>query len=442
MANVQGAWVGGAAQGAGASDQKVEHLTGHAVQCSEADKAQLQQAMYEFPPTPEAAQLRLDHVNPKDYAHTRNALDGAVTHLSPYLTHGFLSVPDVASAMYHHYRLGVQHKLIYELGWREYFQHMHHHLGEGIGQSLREGVLPASEYTLELPEDVRHACTRVPAIDNAIRMLYTTGYLHNHARLWLASYVVHLRKVHWRIAADWMYSHLLDGDVASNYLSWQWVAATGSGKPYLFNADTVEKFAPEIWHSRDTSVDVSYELMDILARSAATVAQVRKNELAWDEPQVYTAPPEVFGFVKPQASDVLGKHVWLVHPWALADLPPDLPAETVCVAVAFAEHAQAHPWNALRWNFVGERMAALSPHRWLGSGPEVCEALASAQSVQTVAHLCLPDLSSAQVHLRPAPRLFRFIDKPMDSFSKWWVQVNKNVRHLQQLVYPLPARKS
>ena len=47
--------------------------------------------MYEFPPTPEAAQLRLDHVSPKDYAHTRNALDGAVTHLSPYLTHGFLS---------------------------------------------------------------------------------------------------------------------------------------------------------------------------------------------------------------------------------------------------------------------------------------------------------------------------------------------------------------
>ena len=32
-----------------------------------------------------------------------------------------------------------------------------------------------------------------------------TGYLHNHARMWLASYVVHIRKVHWRTAADWLY---------------------------------------------------------------------------------------------------------------------------------------------------------------------------------------------------------------------------------------------
>ena len=66
--------------------------------------------MYEFPPTPEAAQQRLEQVNPRDYAHTRNALDGAVTQLSPYLTHGFLSVPDVAHVMYHQHRLGVQHK--------------------------------------------------------------------------------------------------------------------------------------------------------------------------------------------------------------------------------------------------------------------------------------------------------------------------------------------
>jgi deoxyribodipyrimidine photo-lyase len=256
----------------------------------------------------------------------------------------------------------------------------------------------------------------------------------------VASYIVHLRKVHWRVAADWMYSHLLDGDVASNYLSWQWVAATGSSKPYLFNADTVEKFAPETWHSRGTSIDVSYELMDILASSAATVAQVRKNELAWDEPAVFAEPPTELGFTKPVAVDVSGKHVWLVHPWGLADLPKDLPEDVVCVAVVFAEHSQAHPWNTLRWSFVGERMAALSSHRWFASAEEVLQALADAQSVQTVAHLCLPDLSQSRVQLRPAPRLFRHIDKPMDSFSKWWVQVNKNVRHLQQLVYPLPTR--
>jgi deoxyribodipyrimidine photo-lyase len=163
----------------------------------------------------------------------------------------------------------------------------------------------------------------------------------------------------------------VDGDIASNYLSWQWVAATGSNKPYLFNADTVEKFAPEIWHSRGTSIDVSYELMEILATSQATVAQVRKNELAWDEPAVFAEPPAELGFTKPVAADVTGKHVWLVHPWVLANLPADLPEDVVCVAVAFAEHTHAHPWNALRWNFVGERMAALTPHRWFGAAEDV-----------------------------------------------------------------------
>ena len=76
--------------------------------------------MHEFPPTPEAALARLEQVNPRDYAYTRNAIEGAVTALSPYITHGYLSVPDIARYMYHRHRLGVQHKLINELGWREY----------------------------------------------------------------------------------------------------------------------------------------------------------------------------------------------------------------------------------------------------------------------------------------------------------------------------------
>jgi deoxyribodipyrimidine photo-lyase len=64
---------------------------------------------------------------------------------------------------------------------------------------------------------VRHACSGVPVIDRTVRQLYATGYLHNHARLWLASYLVHVLKVHWRTGADWLYSQLLCGDQASNF---------------------------------------------------------------------------------------------------------------------------------------------------------------------------------------------------------------------------------
>ena len=137
-----------------------------------------------------------------------------------------------------------------------------------------------------------------------------------------------------------------------------------------------------------------------------------------------------------------GKHVWLAHPWALANMPDDLPADVMCIAVVFAEHLQAHPWSKMRWSFVGARMMALAASRWFGSTTEILAALTHAESVTTVGHLCLPDLSGSSIDVRPAPRLFRHVEKPMDSFSKWWVQVNKNVRHLQQLVYPLPTRKT
>ncbi|MEY4363549.1 MAG: hypothetical protein RLZZ24_901, partial [Pseudomonadota bacterium] len=341
--------------------------------------------MDDFPPTPEAALARLEQVNPRDYAFTRNAIDGAVTYLSPYITHGYMSVPDIARYMYHRHRLGVQHKLVNELGWREYFQHLHSHLGEaGMMQPIRGGVLPDDAYSRELPEDVRYGSTQVPVIDQAVRALYTYGYVHNHARLWLASYLVHLRKVHWRVGADWMYSHLLDGDIASNYLSWQWVAGTLHDKPYFFNAKSIEPFTPPEWHSRGTSIDVSEEMMDILARNHATVSQAQPNEYGWEEPKVSHTPPEPYQLQAPDASVVAGRMVWLVHPWQLADPPEGLPEDAVCVAALWPESFAQHPWNMRRWQFVLERMQAITPHVWWGSETDMQRALSQARGVQTV----------------------------------------------------------
>jgi deoxyribodipyrimidine photo-lyase len=69
------------------------------------------------------------------------------------------------------------------------------------------------------------------------------GWLHNHARLWLASYVVHWRRVRWQAGARWFLRHLLDGDPASNNLSWQWVASSFGSKPYIFNRENLERFS-------------------------------------------------------------------------------------------------------------------------------------------------------------------------------------------------------
>lgn len=225
---------------------------------------------FDFPPTLAAAQGRLAQVQVSEYARTRNHLNGAVTGLSPWITHGFISLPQVVSALSQRGPLSADHKLMQEFAWREYFHHVWHHCRQQIFISLHEGPLPDGAYSRVIPIDVRAAATGVPVIDRAVNELYSTGYLHNHARMWLASYLVHVRKVHWRAGADWMYAHLLDGDLASNHLSWQWVAGTGSHKPYLFNAGNVARYAPPSWHSPGTIIDTSYDALDAVSRSGKT----------------------------------------------------------------------------------------------------------------------------------------------------------------------------
>ena len=117
-----------------------------------------------FEPTRAAALARLAAVHPTEYARSRNAIDGAVSWLSPYITHGFVSLPEVLAGVVERHPLDVQHKFVYELGWRAYFRHVWQHRGAGILQSLHEGLLPESGYATELPADIREARTGVPVI--------------------------------------------------------------------------------------------------------------------------------------------------------------------------------------------------------------------------------------------------------------------------------------
>ena len=378
-----------------------------------------------FPASREAALARLAAVRPADYARSRNALDGAVTRLSPYLSHGVLTLPEVHNDIAARFALNPQHKLVYEFGWREYFHHVWERRGEAIFASLHPGPLPDAAYARTLPQDIRAGHTGVPTIDRAVAELYATGYLHNHARMWLASYVVHLRKVHWRAGADWLYGHLLDGDLASNHLSWQWVAGTGSHKPYLFNAENVAKYAPREWHSPGTVVDRSYEALDRMARHADAVAAPGTSLAtpALDEPPLLAAPPPQAGYRAPDARTIAGRDVWVVHPWALRAPPANLPAQTVIVAIAAVEWHARWAWSAKRWGFVADLQSSLATHRWLADAASLRAALADARSVQAIddphARSLLRQLRD-DVALRPVPRLFAPVERPCASFSQWW----------------------
>ena len=382
-----------------------------------------------FPPTRCAALARVDAVRPADYASSRNALDGAVSQLSPYITHGIVSLPEVLSRVSAKHTLSAQHKFVFELGWRAYFRHVWQHRGSGIMDSLHQGPLPESDYATDLPEDIRMGCTGVVVVDMAVRTLYRTGYLHNHARMWLASYVVHLRKVHWRVAADWLYGHLLDGDLASNHLSWQWVAGTGSRKPYLFNADNVARYAPASWHSPGSVIDTSYEALEQLAHQPMQPLPSRYTApsgiSAHAEPALAAKPPIERGLTAPHAAAVAGRDVWLVHPWNLGELPETLPQNVLVVGVFVADFHRAWPWNMHRWHFVASRMAELCSVCWYGDADAISAALLGAQRVRTIADPHLAPWLAHWAECEPAPALFAPVDTRCDSFSQWWGRVTR-----------------
>lgn len=388
----------------------------------------------ELEPTAAAAQARIGAVRPAAYARTRNALDGAVSGLSPYITHGLVTPAEVLAGVAARHPLRVQDKFVFELGWRDYFRHVWQHRGDAILQSLHPGPLPDAAYAAALPADIRAARTGVPVVDEAVRVLYATGTLHNHARLWLASYVVHLRKVHWRAGADWLYGHLLDGDLASNHLSWQWVAGTGSRKPYLFNAENVARHAGPAWRSEGSVVDAPYDEIERLAHDPAAVAAPADPAgvagAAAIEPALSAAPPADLGFVPPAADAVAGGDVWLVHPWNLRPPPPG----TLAIGLAVADFHRAWPWSERRWRFVGRRMAELAPLRWHGDAAAIGAALQGARSVRSTGEPHLARWLPRWADCEAAPALFPAIARRCDSFSQWWTRATRGLHSAADLL--------
>jgi deoxyribodipyrimidine photo-lyase len=192
----------------------------------------------------EPALRRLAAIDPVAYARTRNDVGGAVTMLSPWLRHGVVSLAEVRDAALARVREPRDaEKLVSELGWRDYWRAVHAALGRRIRDPIEPpAALPRTPPADTMPEDVLAGRTGMACIDAFVKRLHETGWLHNHERMWLASWLVHVRGVRWQAGADWFLSHLIDGDPASNHLSWQWIAGTFSAKPYLFNRENLERF--------------------------------------------------------------------------------------------------------------------------------------------------------------------------------------------------------
>lgn len=252
-----------------------------------------------FPPSREAAVARLARLDPRAYARSRNHLRGAVSRLSPYLTHGLISLPDVVAAV----GVGVG-KFAQELAWREFFALVYQFEGRRIfGDRFNPQPrrAPGASPT-RFPSAVANADTGILALDEAVHALIERGYLHNRQRLWLAALVCHLAGADWRAGAAWFYYHLLDGDLASNTLSWQWVSGSGAAKPYLADQQNLNHFSDH--QQAGTFLDRSPE-----ALLAGPIPEVLR---ATHELQL---PAELPDLPEPELRSE--RPLLLYHPWAL-----------------------------------------------------------------------------------------------------------------------------
>ncbi len=229
---------------------------------------------------------RLDH-----YAGQRDRTDlAAGSRLSPHLHHGELSPRQVWCAIGRAARRnGVadaewrSSKFCSELIWREFAAQALYHFPELPDRSF----VPQYESLdwRDAPSDFTawtRGRTGIDLVDAGMRELWESGWMHNRARMVVASFLVKNLLIHWREGARWFWDTLVDADLASNSLNWQWVAGTGpDAAPWfrIFNPDTqAEKFDPqgayrEAWlGSRDAAVTVP--LVDLKAsRERALAAQ-------------------------------------------------------------------------------------------------------------------------------------------------------------------------
>lgn len=275
----------------------------------------------------------IDDIDPSKYSKTRNFLDGKVTMLSRYFTHGILNPADVISTIIAKHGADACGKLLSEFAWREYYQRVWQAREQSIFDDIKHDQSPV--ISGEIPEAVLEAETGIDVIDQAISELIETGYMHNHARMWLASIVVNLGQTNWRMPAKWLFYHLLDGDPASNTLSWQWIAGSFSHRKYIANQENLNRYSQT--EQTDTFLDVSYEELAELE-----IPEVLKNRKTIDLANQYPESDSI----ELSGDDVILYSIWNLDPSWLKG------SDAKRILLIEPSIYDEYPMSQKRWDFI------------------------------------------------------------------------------------------
>ena len=211
------------------------------------------------------AQAALKHFTAHHVYHYKEKRDlpaeDKTSKLSPYLRFGCVSVRACLRAVEGGKGAATW---VNELIWREFYAHILYHFPHVVTQEFQahyHGTLHWRD-DAEALERWKQGKTGYPFVDAAMRQLLQDGWMHNRARMVVASFLCKDLQIDWRKGEEHFAQHLMDYDLASNNGGWQWSASVGTdAQPWfrIFNpilqskkfdpdGEYIRRYVPELAH--------------------------------------------------------------------------------------------------------------------------------------------------------------------------------------------------
>ena len=256
-----------------------------------------QAATLPFPPGEAEAQRRLrqfarDTIYAYEGGRNRVDLDGT-SGLSPYLRFGQLSPRQAAVAAGEAWSAAAGKTArdgaatwLTEIIWREFYLTILYHFPHVRRRSFRDNL----QHVAWRNDPAEFAAwqaglTGYPVVDAAMRQLAASGWMHNRARMIVASFLVKDLLIDWRWGEQWFMQQLVDGDPAANNGGWQWSAGTGTdAAPYfrIFNptsqsvkfdphGDYIRRWVPELARVSGAAIHAPQNMTPLEQHSAGCV---------------------------------------------------------------------------------------------------------------------------------------------------------------------------
>jgi deoxyribodipyrimidine photo-lyase len=241
-------------------------------------------------PTREGALARLERflseaVTRYNEARDFPAVEGT-SGLSPYLHFGQIGPREVLDAISR--AVPGEGRTVFhrEIIWREFAYHVLYHFPDTPEQPLQ---LKYADFPWRSDPVALRAWQRgrtgYPIIDAGMRQLWQTGWMHNRVRMIVASFLVKHLLISWREGASWFWDTLVDADLASNTLGWQWAGGCGAdAAPYfrIFNpitqgakfdagGDYIRRYAPELSRVPVQYLHTPWEMSETVQRAVGCV---------------------------------------------------------------------------------------------------------------------------------------------------------------------------